>query len=234
MNHEQEKPQEQPAMPNDRESSKPSSGGSVIVGKVNESSRGVLDAYNACITPQTKIPRKLQEYPNAREEKERLIASRQLIEDTQAQLEGPPKDLHQKFVYQRPDLETIPEVSSSSEPREQWQEPVLRERSRDTETRIDGPPKPTQLESVFRRTDLETIPEVASTLEREESIGESFVLKQVVPYAKMQKPNHQEPIIEEPNIQEFLQKQNAKKPKMFSSERTKVLKNVFFLTNQSA
>ena len=98
------------------------------------------------------------------------------------------------------DLETIPEVSSSSEPREQWQEPILRERSRDTETRIDGPPKPTQLEFVFRRTDLDTILEVASTLEWEESISESFVLEQVVPYAKMQKPNHQEPIIEEPNI----------------------------------
>ena len=97
----------------------------MIVDKVNESLRGALNAYNARITPQTEIPKKLQEYPNPREEKERLIAHRQLIEDTQAQLEGPPKDLHQKSVYQRPDLETFPEVSSSSEPREQWQEPIL-------------------------------------------------------------------------------------------------------------
>ena len=83
------------------------------------------------------------------------------------------------------DLETISEVSSISESRQQWQEPIPRERIRDTKTRIDGPPKPKPIESVFRRTDLETIPEVSSTIEQEESIGEPFVLKQVVPYAKM-------------------------------------------------
>ena len=75
MKHEQEKPQEQLAVPDDRESSKPSSGGSVIVDRVNESLRGALDAYNARITPQTEIPKKLQEYPNPREEKEQLIAN---------------------------------------------------------------------------------------------------------------------------------------------------------------
>ena len=57
---------------------------------------------------------------------------------------------------------------------------------------------------------MEIISEVASTLEREESVGESFVLEQVVPYTKMQKPNQTEPIIEEPNIQEFLRKQNVR------------------------
>ena len=137
----------------------------MIIDKVSEALRGALDAYNARITPQTEIPKKLQKYPNPRKEKERLIAHQQLIEETQAQLEGPPKDLLQRFVFQRPDLETLPEVSSTSEPRQQWQEPISQERIRDTETRIDGPPKSTQHESVFRRIDLETIPEVSSTIE---------------------------------------------------------------------
>ena len=61
-------------MPDDRESSKPSLGGSVIVDRVNESLRGALDAYNARITPQIEIPKKLQEYPNPKEEKKRLAA----------------------------------------------------------------------------------------------------------------------------------------------------------------
>ena len=57
---------------------------------------------------------------------------------------------------------------------------------------------------------METIPEVSSTIEREESIGEPFVLEQVVSYAKIQKPNQQEPLIEEPSIQEFLRKQSVR------------------------
>ena len=74
MKHEQEKPQEQTPVQDDRESSKPSSGGSVIVDRVNEPLKAALDAYNSRITPQTEIPKKLQEYPNPREEKERLVA----------------------------------------------------------------------------------------------------------------------------------------------------------------
>ena len=139
-----------------------------------------------------------------------MASHQQLIQDTQTQIEGPPRDLYQKSVFQRPDLETIPKVSSIGEPRKHWQEPMIRERIRDTETRIDGPPKPTQLESVLRRTDLETIPEVSSTLEQEESICEPFVLEQIVPYTKIQQPNQQELIMKEPSIQEFLCKQNVK------------------------
>ena len=59
-------------MPDDRESSKPSSGGSIIVDRVNKPLRAALDAYNSHITPQTKIPKKLQEYSNPKEEKEQL------------------------------------------------------------------------------------------------------------------------------------------------------------------
>ena len=87
--------------------------------------KAALDAYNSRITPQIEIPKKLQEYPNPREEKERLAAHQQLIQDTQAQIEGPPRDLHQRFVFQRPDLETIPKVSSIGEPRKHWQEPMF-------------------------------------------------------------------------------------------------------------
>ena len=79
MKHEQEKPKEQTPVPNDRESSKPSSGGSVIVDRVNEPLKAALDAYNSRITPQTEIPKKLQEYPDPKEEKERLAAHQQLI-----------------------------------------------------------------------------------------------------------------------------------------------------------
>ena len=70
LEHEQEKPQEQPIVLNDRGSLKPSSGGSVIVDRVNEPLKAALDAYNSRITPQTEIPKKLQEYPNLKEEKE--------------------------------------------------------------------------------------------------------------------------------------------------------------------
>ena len=72
LKHEQEKPQEQTPVQDDRESSKPSSGGSVIVDRVNEPLKAALDAYNSRITPQTEIPKKLQEYPNPKEEKEQL------------------------------------------------------------------------------------------------------------------------------------------------------------------
>ena len=210
MKHEQEKPQEQTLVPDVKESSKPSSGEFVIVDRVNKPLKAVLDAYNSHITPQIEIPKKLKEYPSPKEEKEQLAAYQQLIQDTQAEIEGPPIDLHQRSIFQRPDLETIPKVSSIGEPRKHWQEPMFLERIRDTETRIDGSPKPTQLESVLRRIDLETIPEESSTLEQEESICEPFFLEQIIPYTKIQQPNQQELIMKEPSIQEFLRKQNVK------------------------
>ena len=39
-------------------------GGLVLADKVDEPLRVALDAYNDHVTPLTKIPRKLQEYPN--------------------------------------------------------------------------------------------------------------------------------------------------------------------------
>ena len=46
--------------------------GSVVVDRINEPLKAALDAYNSRITPQTEIPKKLQEYPNPKEEKEQL------------------------------------------------------------------------------------------------------------------------------------------------------------------
>ena len=63
----------------DKESMKLSSGGSVIVDKVNEPLQATLDAYNSRVMPLTEIPRKLQEYPNPVEEKVRLTVYQQLI-----------------------------------------------------------------------------------------------------------------------------------------------------------
>ena len=40
--------------------------------KVHEPLQAALDAYNSRVTPLTEIPKKLQEYPNPREEKVRL------------------------------------------------------------------------------------------------------------------------------------------------------------------
>ena len=94
-----------------------------------------------------------------------MVAHQQFIQDTQAQIEGPPRDLHQRSIFQCPNLATILKVSSIGGPRKHWQEPMHLERIQDPETRIDGPPKPTRLEFVLRRTDLETILEVSSTLE---------------------------------------------------------------------
>ena len=70
----------EPKVPNeDGESTKPSSGGFVIVDKINELLQAALGAYNSRITPLTEIPKKLQEYPNPVEEKVRLAIFQQLI-----------------------------------------------------------------------------------------------------------------------------------------------------------
>ena len=47
------------SVPNDQETLKPRLGGSVIVDKINEPFKVVLNAYNNHITPQIEIPKKL-------------------------------------------------------------------------------------------------------------------------------------------------------------------------------
>ena len=49
-------------------SSETSSGGSVIVDKVFEPLQAAMDAYNSRIAALKELPKKLQEYPNPREE----------------------------------------------------------------------------------------------------------------------------------------------------------------------
>ena len=90
---EQDKDKHQPSIQANKEnatSSSLSSGGSVIVDKVNEPLRAALDAYNSQIPPLTEIPKKLQEYLNLREEKVRLAIHQNMIQDTQIMFEGPP------------------------------------------------------------------------------------------------------------------------------------------------
>ena len=70
--------------------SMPSSGGSVIVDKIYEPLQAAIQAYNDRVSELTEIPKKLQEYPNARAEKVSLETNPQLIRDMQTMLEGPP------------------------------------------------------------------------------------------------------------------------------------------------
>ncbi len=94
---------------------------------MNEPLQAALDAHNSRITPLTEIPKKLQEYPNPREEKVKLVVHQQLIRDTQTMLEGPPQAIKRGPVSKKPDLETIPEVASSRECNESIQEPLPQE-----------------------------------------------------------------------------------------------------------
>ena len=61
-----------------------------------------------------EIPKKLQEYPNPHEEKVNLAVHQQIIQDTQAILEGRPKPILKGLVPHTPTLETILEASSST------------------------------------------------------------------------------------------------------------------------
>ena len=67
-----------------------SSGGSVLVDKINESLDATIEAHKGHIAALEDLPKKLQEYPNPREEKINLAVHRQLIREAQTVLEGPP------------------------------------------------------------------------------------------------------------------------------------------------
>ena len=57
-----------------------SSGGFILVEKVNEPFDAIHKAYESCITAaMMEIPKKLQEYPNPREEKVHLAVHQQNI-----------------------------------------------------------------------------------------------------------------------------------------------------------
>ena len=75
-----------PEPPDNLVVSETSSGGSVLVEKVNESLEAIKRAYESCIIALAEIPLKLQEYPNPREEKVNLAVHQQKIRETQALL----------------------------------------------------------------------------------------------------------------------------------------------------
>ena len=103
--------------------SKVSEGGSVLVERVNEHLDAIRMAHENCYAAQVEIPKKLQEYPNPREEKVNLVVHQQIIRDTQAILEGQPKPILRGLVPHKPTLETIPEASSSTELGSEYQTP---------------------------------------------------------------------------------------------------------------
>ena len=65
--------------------SKTSSGGSVLLEKVNENLETLLKAFEGRISKETILPENLQEYPNPIEEVHRLARHVKLIRDAQTQ-----------------------------------------------------------------------------------------------------------------------------------------------------
>ena len=82
---------------------------------MNEPFYAIRKAYESCITAMTEIPKKLQEYPNPREEKVHLAVHQQKIWETQAMLEGMPQPILRGPIPFQPSLGTIREVPSSVE-----------------------------------------------------------------------------------------------------------------------
>ena len=76
-----------------------SSGGSILVEKVNEHLDAIRMAHESCLAAQMEIPKKLQEYPNPLEEKVNLAVHMQMIRETQAILEGRPKLAHPRTNF---------------------------------------------------------------------------------------------------------------------------------------
>lgn len=95
--------------------SETSSGGSLIVNKVYEPLQAAYDAYNSRIAAFTKLPKKIQEYPNPREEKVNLAVHQQVIRDSQTLMDGLPPAITRGPVSLKPDLQMIPEATPSME-----------------------------------------------------------------------------------------------------------------------
>ena len=93
------------------ENSKTSSGGSVLLEKVNENLESLLKAFEGRISKETVLPDNLQDYPNPIEESHRLAKHMKLIRDTQTQWEAPPIVIN-RDLQERDMLETIDENQS--------------------------------------------------------------------------------------------------------------------------
>ena len=96
-------------------SSQPSSGGSVIVEKLYEPLDVARKAFGSRIMETMILPKKLQEYPNPIEEKERLASCQRLVQDTQTKWEGPLSKMEKGTISKKQALDTILEVSSTLE-----------------------------------------------------------------------------------------------------------------------
>lgn len=104
-----------PESPDNLVISETSSGGLVLVEKVNESLEAIKRDYESRVTALTEIPPKLREYPNPREEKVNLAVHQQRIRETQALLECPPKPIERGPRPFKATLEPISEVSLGME-----------------------------------------------------------------------------------------------------------------------
>ena len=92
-----------------------SSSGSLLVDKVYEPLQAALPAHKSRIENLTELPKNLQEYPNPPEEKVSLAMHQHAIRDTQGMLEGPPPTITRGPISQKPNLETMLEVTSTME-----------------------------------------------------------------------------------------------------------------------
>ena len=93
------------------ENSKTSSGGLVLLEKVNENLESLLKAFEGRISKETVLPDNLQNYPNPIEESHRLAKHMKLIRDTQTQWEALPIVINRE-LQKRGMLETIDENQS--------------------------------------------------------------------------------------------------------------------------
>lgn len=83
--------------------------------KNHKSLEVALRAYENRLSSLVELLAKLKKYPNAREEKVRLVVQQQHITDTQTLLEGPPMALPKGPMSLKPTLDTISEVSLQKE-----------------------------------------------------------------------------------------------------------------------
>ena len=88
-------------------------GESILIEKKYEPLEAAIRAYKSRVEAQLDLPKKLKQYPNAREEKVQLETNRQQIWDAQTMMEGPVPIEPKGPRKLKPSLETILEVSST-------------------------------------------------------------------------------------------------------------------------
>ena len=86
-----------------------------MIDKKYEPLEAAVRAYASRIEAQLELPKKLKQYPNAREEKTQLEANCQQIWEAQTMMDGPLPIQSNGPRKLKPSLETILEVSSRRE-----------------------------------------------------------------------------------------------------------------------